>query len=364
MVKAGSALFALALLINPASAADPIRLGAILPLTGPATVIGTQERQGIEFALTEINAQGGVAGHPIEMLFEDNQAKPDLSILSFNKLVDLQHVPMIFTGFSGPSLAMAPLATRKKILMINAGAQADRLSTASPYLINTLPSTGDEVQVMTKYLIAQGKKRAVILFENDAAGIGGRDDFLETFPKAGGTILAQESAQFGQADFRPMLAKLAAEKPDVLYVILTANNLQLAQQYRQLNLAFTVAGTSFMSDPLAFADPAATGFIHTQVKIDAPPALAAAFKSRFGADMDFFAKQYYNGTKVVTTALAKLLADNRPITGEALRQAIFDIRHFQGLIPMDFTTNTAKTGIVINVIRDGHDNLLTELTAD
>jgi branched-chain amino acid transport system substrate-binding protein len=273
-------------------------------------------------------------------------------------------VPMIFTGYSGPTLAMAPLATRKKILMINSGAQADKLTTASPYLINTLPSTGDEVKVMSKYLVAQGKKRAVVLFENDAAGIGGRDDFLETFPKAGGTILAQEAAQFGQADFRPMLAKLAAEKPDIMYVILTANNLQLAQQYKQLNLDFTVAGTTFMADPPTFADPSAAGFIHTQVKIDAPPDLTASFKAKYGDDMDFFAKQYYNGAKVVMTALARVLSENKPVSGETLRQAIFDIRRFQGLIPMEFTTNTAKTGIVINVIRDGRDQLLTEMTAD
>ncbi len=104
-----------------ALAADPIRFGAIVPLTGPGTVIGTQEKRGIEFAVDEVNAAGGVAGHKIEVLFEDNQAKPDLSVLSFNKLVDLQHVPMIFTGYSGPTLAMAPLATRKKILLINCG---------------------------------------------------------------------------------------------------------------------------------------------------------------------------------------------------------------------------------------------------
>lgn len=74
-------------------------------------------------------------GRKIEVLFEDNQAKPDQSVLSFNKLVDLQHLPMIFTAYSGPSLAMAPLATRKKVLLMNAGAQADALANASPILI-------------------------------------------------------------------------------------------------------------------------------------------------------------------------------------------------------------------------------------
>jgi branched-chain amino acid transport system substrate-binding protein len=285
-------------------------------------------------------------------------------VLSFNKLVDLQGVPVVFTGYSGPTLALAPLATRKKVLLVNSGAQADKLATASPYLINTISSTADEVGVMAKYLIGQGKKKAAILFENDAAGIGGRDDFNDVFPKAGGTILAQESVQFGQTDVRPALLKLAAVNPDVVYVVTTANLVNLAQQYKQLNLAFTVAGTTFMADPPTIADASSRGFIHTQVKIDAPPDMAAAFKAKYGDDMDFFAKQYYNGATVITTALAKVLADARQASGETLRQAIFDIGRFKGLIPMEFKTNTAKIGIVINIMRDGKDELLTEMTPE
>ncbi len=112
--------------------AETIRLGAIIPLTGPGAVVGTQEERGIQFAIDAANAKGGVGGNKIEVLYEDNQAKPDQSILSFNKLVDLQHVPLIFTGYSGPTLAMAPLATRKKVLMLNAGAQSDKLTNRLP----------------------------------------------------------------------------------------------------------------------------------------------------------------------------------------------------------------------------------------
>ena len=167
---------------TPSFAADQIQMGAILALRGPVVVIGTQEQRGIQFSIDEINAKGGVAGHKIEVLFEDNQAKPDQSVLSFNKLVDLQHVAVVFTGYSGPTLAMAPLATRKKVLLVNAGAQADKLSDASPYLINTLPTIADEIKVLSKYLAAEGKKKTAILFENDAAGISGRDDYLKFIP--------------------------------------------------------------------------------------------------------------------------------------------------------------------------------------
>jgi branched-chain amino acid transport system substrate-binding protein len=344
--------------------ADTIRFGAILPLTGPGAMIGTQQMHGIQFAVEKANAAGGIHGNQIEILFEDNQAKPDQSILSFNKLADLQHVPLIFSAYSGPSLAMAPLATRKKILLINAGAQADKLATASPYLVNTLPTIGDEVKVISKYLAGEGKKQGAILFENDAAGIAGRDDFVKYFPEAGGTILSQEPAQFGQTDYRPALLKLADAKPEVMLVSITAGLLQMAQQYRQLGLNFTVAGTTFFADPATVADPASEGFVHTQVRIDAPPELAAEFKTKYGADMEFFVRQYYNATQIVLTVADKVLTDGKPLTGENMHDTLFAIRKFQSLIPLEFKSNTATVPLDIDIMKGGKEVTIKQMSND
>jgi branched-chain amino acid transport system substrate-binding protein len=361
-IRIGLAAMAVGLSFASASVrADTIKFGGILPLTGPGAIIGTAEMRGVQFAVDQANAKGGIQGNQIEVVFEDNQAKPDQSILSFNKLTDLQHVSVIFTGYSGPSLAMAPLATRKKVLLVNAGAQADALAKASPYLINTLPTIGGEIEVLSKFLTAGGKKRAGVLFENDAAGMAGRDDYLKYFPEAGGTILAQEASQFGQTDFRPALLKIADAKPDVMLVVITAGLLQMAQEYKQLDLKFTVAGTTFFADPPTIADPASAGFIHTQLRIDAPPDLAAQFKAKYGTDMEFFAKQYYNAAQIIMTTLDKVLTDKKAVTGETMHDTLLEIGKFQGLIPLEFKTNTANVPMDINIMRDGKDELLKEI---
>jgi branched-chain amino acid transport system substrate-binding protein len=341
--------------------AETIRFGGILPLTGPGALIGTAEMHGIQFAVDQVNAKGGIRGNQIEVQFEDNQAKPDQSVLSFNKLTDLQHVSVVFTGYSGPTLAMAPLATRKKVLLVNAGAQADALAKASPYLINTLPTIGDEIAVLSRWLVGEGKKKAAVMFENDAAGMSGRDDYLRSFPEAGGTIAAQEATQFGQTDFRPALLKLADAKPDVLLVAITAGLLQMAQEYKQLDLKFTVAGTTFFADPATIADPSSAGFVHTQLRIDAPPDLTAQFKAKYGTDMEFFAKQYFNAAQIVLATLDKVLEEKKPVTGENLHEALLQIRNFQGLIPLEFKTNTASVPIDINIMRDGKDVTLKQM---
>ncbi|HTW70927.1 MAG TPA: ABC transporter substrate-binding protein [Acetobacteraceae bacterium] len=356
-------LFMAGLFMAGTAAAETIHLGAVIPLTGPAAVVGNQEMRGIQFAIDNANAKGGVAGNQVDVQFEDNQAKADQAVLAFNKLVDLQHIPMMFVGYSGPTLAMAPLATRKQVLLVNAGAQADKLSTASPYLVNTLPSTDDEVKVMVKYLAEQGKKKAAVLYENDAPGIGGRDDFVTQFPKSGGTIVAQEPVQFGQTDYRPALLKLAAAKPDVLYVVITAGMPSLVQQLHEMKPGFLIAGSTFMADPAAIADPASNGIVHTQVQIDAPPDLSAAFKAKYGADMDFFARQYYNAAQIMLTVLDRLVAEKKPITGKNIHDTLFQIRKFQGLIPMEFNSNTATVPIGINMMKDGKDVTLKQVTA-
>jgi branched-chain amino acid transport system substrate-binding protein len=327
-------------------------------------VIGTEQMRGIQFATDKANAAGGVRGNKIEVVFEDNQAKPDQSILSFNKLADLEKMPMIFTAYSGPSLAMAPLATRKKVLLINAGAQADKLATASPYLVNTLPTIGDEVKVLSRFLTQQGKKQGSILFENDAAGIAGRDDFVKYFPEAGGTILAQEPSAFGQTDYRPALLKLADSKPQVMLVSITAGLLQMAQQYKQLGLNFTVAGTTFFADPDTIADPSSEGFIHTQVRIDAPPALDAEFMAKYGVHMEFFVKQYYNAMQIVLTVTDHLLAEGKPLTGDNMHDALFKIGKFQGLIPLEFKSNTATVPLDINEMKGGKDVTIKQMKTD
>ncbi len=357
----GLAVLTACLMVAGTALAETIRFGAILPLTGPGGLIGTQQKLGIQFALDQINAKGGVRGNKIEVLFEDNQGKPDQSVLSFNKMVDLQQLPLVYSAFSGPTLAMAPLAGRKKVLMVNAGAQADALASASPYLINTLPTIGDEIAVLCGWLAKSGKKRAAILFENSAAGISGRDNYIKYFTAAGGTIIAQEPSQFGQTDFRPALLKLADSKPEVMLVSITAAAQQMAQQFKQLGATFTVAGTTFFQDPALIADPAAEGFLHTQLQSQAPPELAAEFKQKYNADMEFFVRQYYNASNIVFTALDKLLADKKPVTGENLRDEILHIKKFSGLVPVVFNSNTASVPFDLNVIRGGKDVVLEEL---
>ena len=105
-------------------------------------------------------------------------------------------------------------------------------------------------------------------------------------------------------------------------------------------------------------------FVHTQVRIDAPPELAAAFKAKFGADMGFFSRQYYNAMQIILAVTDRLLAEKKPVTGESMHDMLFTIGKFQGLIPLEFKSNTASVPLDINVMKDGKDVTVKQMSSE
>jgi branched-chain amino acid transport system substrate-binding protein len=333
---------------------ETIKIGTILPMTGPASDAGNQEKQGMILLVDSINARGGIRGRKLELLVEDNQGKPESAVVAFNKLVDLEKVQVLVVGFTGPTLAMAPLATRKKIVLINGGAQGDKLNNASPYLFNAMPLLNMELSALARFAKENIGSKAAILYQNDATGVPGRDNFRAAFTALGGTIVAEEAISFGETNFRAALAKVAHAQPEFLFTIMTQNYPQLAEQKLQQKLQFQMVTNTNINTPDAIGNPATAGFYYTAFKLEAPAELTAEYRKRFGVDMGFYSRQFYNALSIATVAIDKVIADGRPVTGENIRETILAIRTFKGLSgDIVFKTNTAEMDISINQIRDG-----------
>jgi branched-chain amino acid transport system substrate-binding protein len=365
-IQTGLAALAAGLAIGasaPASAQDTIPIGVVMAQTGAVAVIGVQATSGIIFAIDEANEKGGVRGHKLELKIEDDQAKPEQSIISFNKLADLVNPPVVFTGFSGPSVALAPLATRRKVVTVNAAAQSNALGKAPPYLINTIPTIGYEIEILCKWAAGKGHKTFAILFENGTSGISGRDDYRKYCGDAGMKNVAEESNQFGQTDFRPALLKIADAKPDVMLVALTSGMPQMTEQYKQLGLKFKVMGTTFFKHPEVIGNSGSEGFIHTLLRVVTPEDINARYKAKYGKDIEFFAFLYYNATQIMLQAIGKVIDDKKPLTGENVHAAIFQIGSFDTPIPMKFRNNqnTAAADVDIYLITGQKDTLLEKL---
>ena len=338
-----------ALAICGSAAAQDIVIGALLPLTGPAAPVGLEQQQGVQFAVDRLNAAGGIRGRKVTVQYEDSQGKPDVGVLSFNKLVDLHNVPVVMTAFSSVSLAIAPLATRKKVVVVNPAAQSNKLGDASPYLFNTIPLVRDETGAITNYLLKTlNKKTAAIVYENAAAGIDGKDDFKRLFEAGGGKVIAEEPVEFGQTNYRPTLLKAAAAKPDIVFTVITQGHPTYVEQAAQIPNFPVGAGTTFVSPLCCY--PGSAGWYQSAIKSGIAPELEKEFDAKYKTKaMGFFAREYFNSTDMSLKAIAHVLTKGGALNGEAVRNAIFEIKNFgSSVTTISFDkTNTAARGVEI-----------------
>ena len=332
----------------PAMASDELLIGTLFPLTGPGASVGKEMQQGVDFAIEKINAAGGVNGMKLRAVVEDTGGRPDQAVLSFNRMVERDGVPVALSAYSSVALAVAPLAARNSVLLVNPGAQSDNLGEASPYLLNTIPLVRDEAPILSQFAISKIGKTAAVIYENGAAGNDGRNDFKSTFEALGGKVIDEEPIEFGQTNYRSILLKVAGLKPDMVYVVMTQSHAVFAEQVSQIKGFPQVVGHTF-STPF-FGSPGAIGWYNTSVRSNVPPDLAAEYKAKYGAsEFGLFAREYYNDVNILAKAAAKVQSEGKTLNGENLKAAIFEIKTFNSDIA-DITfegSNTAKRPVDI-----------------
>lgn len=225
-------LVALAI-VTQAGADDPI-LGAIYPLTGPAAEIGEQRLRGAQIALEELSATKQLH---FQFSVEDSQSDPKTAVSSFKKLSDGKEPAAIFTALSSVSMALKPLAEARKIILFANSTHPDitKDSTFTLRSYFTVEGANDTVFEQSR---AQNFKTFALLFVDDEFGNALADDFQQRSKDDGLIVTVAQSFQKSESDFRTVLAKVAATKPDALFVVGLGNAIaQAAKQAKELHAA-------------------------------------------------------------------------------------------------------------------------------
>ncbi len=357
-------LFILALLAGMTTAAvpaaaqgNPIKIGAILPLTGSGASYGVWMKGGAEMAAEDINAAGGIAGRKLEVIYEDHAADASKAVNAMRRLVEVEKVPFSLTSYSSPTLAIQPIAAQNKVVIMNGGGQSDNLANKD-YLYNNIPVVSNEVGVIATWLAKEKKLvNAVLIVANDEAGRNSANTFREKFGAAGGKVLAEERVALDATDFRAQLAKLKARGGDLLYVSSYGRNVSIiADQARELGITIPMAGTSWVLVPETFKSKGAEGMLVTKLPFDPNSAFAKKFKDKYKTDAGFFAVQYYSATMIFAKAAQEAITKNAgALTGEGIKNAIESIRAFDTLSgKLVFQANHgAVMDIEVGTLKDG-----------
>ena len=166
-----------------------------------------------------------------------------------------------------------------------------------------------------------------MVYENAAAGIDGKDDFKKSFEALGGKVVAEESVEFGLTNYRPTLLKVAAAKPDVVFVVITQGHPTYVEQAAQIPNFPVGAGTTFVSPLCCY--PGSAGWYQSSIKSGISPEIEKDFNAQFKTkNMGFYAREYFNSTNIALKAIDHVLGKGQPLTGEALRNALFEIKNF------------------------------------
>lgn len=223
-------------------AQDPIKVGAIFPLSGGAGPQGQHVTQAIKAMAAVINEDGGVMGRPIEIVIRDDESTPAVGVSRATELVT-SGVSVIIEGWNSPvTLAIQPVIARAGILDITAVSKADPILSGegNPLAVRINSSNGQDGAVIANYIANIAKaKRVAFLTENDAYGNGAQQSIESELKKLNYAYekVAEEKFPFAQADFRVALTNVRAANPDITIAINANEGLGMPAIIRQARQA-------------------------------------------------------------------------------------------------------------------------------
>ena len=197
------------------SGSEHYAIGLIESLTGPYTALGSEDKLGAEFAVAQINRAGGINGHQIDLLTEDDQTKPDQSVIAYSKLVSENVLGVIGSSFSNSEFATVPL-TNGKFPYISTAASDEILlqggkrgGAVLPNVFQPVPTAAQVGERLLQYMQSQGMKKVLILRDSQSAfGDSGTASMKDNAAKYGVSFLEDITFETATKDFTPQLSKV------------------------------------------------------------------------------------------------------------------------------------------------------------
>ena len=365
-----SALIWLIFSVAASSFAEPLKIGEVNPISGAIGQYGTTCHKGIELAIEQANAAGGVLSRSIELVTEDNQSKPGQTATIVRKLITQDKVVAIVGDLtSSATMEGAPIAQNAKVPMVTPLATNPKVTEIGDYIFRVCFVDEFQGRVMARFATERLKatKAAILTDVKQDYSVGLGDFFKQTFTAASGTIVREQSYSSGDTDFRAQLTSIKAARPDVLFVPGYYPEVSIIlKQARQLGLTIPIIGCEAWDNPtlLQVAGSAANGcYFSNQFSADDPAPVVQEFdkvyQQKFGSRPDNFAALGYDAARVVLEAIKK--AGSADST--ALRDAVAQTKDFPGVsgnISIDSKRNASKP-VVILAIKDDRIQYLEKI---
>ncbi len=340
MIRATLGLLSLPLLAATwpsARAADPVRIGFFMSMTGRDASFGEASLDGARIALDELNRAGGVLGRPVELVVEDDRSLAGESATAVKKLISRDHVvALVGECSSARTLEAAAVAQASRVPLVSPASTSPRVTQVGDMIFRVCfidPFQGEVMATFARRRLGLG--RAALLVDATAPySVGLAEYFARTFTALGGVVVASQKYSGVDTDFRAQLTAIRAAKPDALFLpgYYVAAGL-VARQARDLGIGATLLGGDGFEAPqlLQIGGDALNGAYYsthfsTESTDPVSRSFVAAFRARYGTAPNGLAALTYDAVRLVADAVRRAGSTDR----KAVRDALAATRSFPG----------------------------------
>ncbi len=322
--------------VSGAAEIGQVSIGAVLPLSGDAAHWGIPARTGAQMAVEEINSAGGIGGLALDV--EDDRCSPADGVSAFNRIMAGAKAPIGVLGAvcSSVTLALAPLAQSRKVVLISPASTSPKLTGAGDFIFRVVPSGSVRGAILAEYLYRdRGLRKVAVLYINNEGGIGGSTAFKARFAQLGGTVAIEQPYAQGTTDLRAQLNEIrTANTEGVLVGSYPPDTVAVLQQARGIGLQqplfFT---TEAVQNPevLRQAGEAAEGATYILAAPAAGEAVerfTAAYEAKFGKKPELFAAEGYDIVHLIAEAIGANKGES--LSGSDIRDFLRRVRNYPG----------------------------------
>lgn len=354
------------------TAANEIVVGEYGSMTGSEATFGQSTDKGVRLAIDEQNAKGGVKGKHIRLVVEDEQGKQDETAAVVRKLVTKDHiVALLGEVASSRSLIAGPIVQQAQVPMISPSSTNPDVTKVGDYIFRVCFIDPFQGPVMAKFAKDKGLDKVAILRDlKSDYSLGLSDFFKKKFAELGGEIVAEDTFQSGDTDFKAQLTRIRGKQPKAIFIPAYYTEVGLiARQARQLGIKAVLLGGDGWDSPKLFEigqDAVEGAYYSDHFSVESPNPATQEFikryKTKFNEVPDALAAAGYDAAGVLISAMERA-SDLSP---QAIRAAIASTKDFPGstgTITINADRNADKEAFILQV-KGGTLKFVTSIKPD
>lgn len=347
---------------NRSGRSESVVLGEYGSLTGSTATFGQSTHKGIELALSELNAKGGVLGKKIELRTEDDASRTEETAAVVQKLITRDNVVALLGEVaSSRSIVGGNIAETSQVPMVTPASTNPKVTQGKKWVFRVCFVDTFQGEALAHFCREhlKAKTAAILKDRKNEYSVGLAEFFAKTFTQLGGTIVAEENYQEGDVDFKPQLMKIKSQHPDVIFspCYYTECGLILKQARRELGLLQPFIGgdgwdsASLLKQIRGDLEGKGVYFGNHFSASDTREEVAhfvKKFKKKYHTTPDAMAALGYDAARIVVNAIQRAGSTDR----EKVREALQETKGFQGVtgkITIDAQHNALKPLLVLQM---------------